>query len=254
MTYYEGDLLCCEKPSTMSTTKAKYSDIYQSIKERILSGEYNTHLKLPGGSELATEFGCSELTIKKALDILVADGLVVRKRGSGSYVKRPLGKSGYKHLYGTKANVLKNGQSLETKVLEFAVVPADKFLAERLNCELEDMLYKTTRVRIIDGIPGALEETYMPINIIQGLKREHAQDSIYSYITDKLGLKIHSSTMEITVVKASELHANELAIVVGEPLVNVEQIVYLDNGEIFEYSNVKHRWEGYKFATNFVKL
>ncbi|MGX9520873.1 GntR family transcriptional regulator [Vibrio mediterranei] len=238
----------------MSTTKAKYSDIYQAIKERILSGQYTTNQKLPGGSELAVEFGCSELTIKKALDILVTDGLVVRKRGSGSYVKRPLGNSGYKHLYGTKANVQDSGQTLTTKVLEFSVVPADTFLAERLNCDIEDMLYKTTRVRIIDDIPGAVEETYMPINVIQGLKREHAQDSIYSYITNTLGLKIHSSTMEITVVKANEFYATELDIKLGEPLVNVEQIVYLDNGEIFEYSNVKHRWEGYKFATNFVKL
>ncbi len=60
--------------------------------------------------------------------------------------------------------------------------------------------------------------------------------------------------MEITVVKANEFYATELDIKLSEPLVNVEQIVYLDNGEIFEYSNVKHRWEGYKFATNFVKL
>ncbi|MGR5092105.1 GntR family transcriptional regulator [Vibrio maritimus] len=242
------------KLRSMATTKAKYSDIYQAIKQRILSGEYSTTEKLPGGSEFAEEFGCSELTIKKALDILVTEGLVVRKRGSGSFVKRPLGNAGYAHLHGTKANVIANGQSVETKVLEFQVVPADEHVAKRLNCDVEDMLYNTTRLRIIDGIASSLEETYMPISIILGLKREHAEDSIYSFITDKLGLKIHSSTMEISVVKASAFYAEQFGIAEGEPLVNVEQVVYLDDGEIFEYSNVKHRWENYKFATNFFKI
>lgn len=54
----------------MATTKAKYSDIYQAIKQRILSGEYSTTEKLPGGSEFAEEFGCSELTIKKSTGYL----------------------------------------------------------------------------------------------------------------------------------------------------------------------------------------
>ncbi len=235
-------------------TMVKYLEIYETIKHRILEGHYQTNQKLPDGTSLGQEFGCSELTIKKALDILVNDGLVVRKRGSGTYVKRPLSKEAPMHLYGTKANAAAAGQKLKTKVLNYSVEPASDFLAERLNCEEGDMLFYLIRVRVINGIPSTIEYTYMPINVITGLSKKHAESSVYQYITEELGLKIHSSTMEISVCHADEFEAQELQIAEGDNLVRVEQIAYLDNGDIFEYSNSKHLCSSFKFSTNFVRM
>ena len=232
----------------------KYLEIYETIKDRILTGDYKSNAKLPDGTSLATEFGCSELTIKKALDILVGDGLVVRKRGSGSYVKRPLNTQAPRHLYGTSKNAEVSKQDLKTKVLNYSVEPATDFLAERLNCKEGDMLYHLVRVRIIDGKPNVIEDTFMPINVITGLSKQHVESSVYSYINNELGLKIHSSTMEITVTNATELEYEHLSVPIGNNVVNVEQVVFLDNGDIFEYSNVKHLCENFKFSTNFVKM
>ncbi|KII75304.1 GntR family transcriptional regulator [Vibrio renipiscarius] len=232
----------------------KYLEIYETIKDRILHGKYESNVKLPDGTSLANEFGCSELTIKKALDILVHDGFVVRKRGSGSFVKRPLSTQAPKHLYGTKANAAATGQKLETRVLNYSVEPATDFLADRLNCIEGDMLYHIIRVRVSDGEPNVIEDTYMPINIITGLSKKHVENSIYEYINSSLGLKIHSSTMEITITKAGEIESENLLLKLDDSVVNVEQVVYLDNGEIFEYSNVKHRCDMFKFATNFIKI
>ncbi|WP_117234947.1 GntR family transcriptional regulator [Vibrio maerlii] len=232
----------------------KYLEIYESIKDRIIKGEYKSNDKLPDGTSLANEFGCSELTIKKALDILVNDGLVVRKRGSGSYVKRPLSTQAPRHLYGTTRNAASSGQSLETVVLNYSVEPASDFLAERLNCDEGDMLYHLIRVRVIDKKPHVIEDTFMPINVITGLSKQNVEGSVYSYITNELGLKIHSSTMEITVTEATQLEYEHLNVPIGNNVVNVEQVVFLDNGDIFEYSNVKHLCDNFRFSTNFVKM
>ncbi|MDV7105085.1 GntR family transcriptional regulator [Vibrio sp. TH_r3] len=232
----------------------KYLDIYETFKSRIDKGYYKLDEKLPDGTSLAKEFKCSELTIKKALDILVKDGLVVRKRGSGSYIKRPLSQKKWPHLYGTKANADLQGQKLDTFIINYSVEPADKHLATRLNCEEGEMLYHVIRVRHLDNEPYAIEDTYMPIDVITGLKRQHIQASIYEYITKTLGLKIHSSMMEITVRNSNEEEAKHLHLNIGDKLVNVEQVAYLDNGEIFEYSNSKHVCEKYRFSTNFVKM
>ncbi|MGV2986065.1 GntR family transcriptional regulator [Vibrio sp. E150_011] len=240
---------------TMENVMVKYLDIYATVKERIFAGHYKSNAKLPDGTSLANEFSCSELTIKKALDILVNDGLVVRKRGSGSYVKQPpLNTQTPKHLYGTKANAEAIGQTVKTQVLNYSVEPASDFLAQRLNCQEGDMLYHITRVRILDNNPNVIEDTYMPINVITGLSKQHIENSIYDYIGNELGLKIHSSTLEITVIPASELEAEHMNLSVGDSVVNVEQVVYLDNGDTFEYSNVKHLCENFKFSTNFVKM
>ncbi|MEJ6080792.1 GntR family transcriptional regulator [Vibrio sp. 1-Bac 57] len=231
----------------------KYLKIYETIKQRILEMEYRLNEKLPDGASLGKEFDCSELTIKKALDILVADGLVVRKRGSGSFVKRPLNTT-TSHLHGTKANAIKHGKEVTSNNLKFEIVPADERIAERLNCNRGDLIYHIIRVRIIDSLPTVIEDTYMPVNILNGLTIEHTQDSIYSFITNQLKLKIHSSTMEISIVKANEIESENLNVPLNDKLVAVEQIVYLDNGDIFEYSISKHTTDTYHFSTNFVRL
>jgi len=242
------------KKTILEVRMVKYLEIYGIIKDRILTGNYKSNTKIPDGASLGREFNCSELTIKKALDILVNDGLVVRKRGSGSYVKRPLSTQAPKHLYGTTKNAEVSNQRLETKVLDFSVVPATQFLSERLNCEEGDMLYHLVRVRIIDDEPHVIEDTFMPINVITGLSRQHIESSLYSYINNVLGLKIHSSTMEITVPNATELESEHLNVPIGSNVVNVEQVGYLDNGDIFEYSNVKHLCQNFRFSTNYVKM
>lgn len=239
---------------SMEKTVVKYLDIYETIKTRILSADPKLSTKLPHGSALAREFNCSELTIKKALDILVKDGLVVRKRGSGSFIKRPLSPNAFQHLNGSKANTEGQGLQLETVVLSYDVEAANEFLSDRLNCQVGDMLHHIIRVRIIDGRPTALEDTYMPINIISGLTMQHIEDSIYEYIRDGLQLKIHSSMFDITVVDANKLELEQLKLKQGDKVVNVEQVVYLDNGDIFEYSNAKHICDTFNFSSHFVKM
>ncbi|MFH3639458.1 GntR family transcriptional regulator, partial [Acinetobacter baumannii] len=66
------------------STQVKYLGIYQKIKQQILDGEYKINEKIPSSSVLAEEFDVSALTIKKALDLLVRDGYIIRRRGSGT--------------------------------------------------------------------------------------------------------------------------------------------------------------------------
>ncbi len=69
------------------STQVKYLGIYQKIKQQILDGEYKINEKIPSSSVLAEEFDVSALTIKKALDLLVRDGYIIRRRGSGTVVQ-----------------------------------------------------------------------------------------------------------------------------------------------------------------------
>ncbi|MDG3085304.1 GntR family transcriptional regulator [Vibrio hannami] len=232
----------------------KYLEIYQTIRTRIADGAYKCNDKLPDGKSFAREFECSELTIKKALDILVKEGFVVRKRGVGSFVKRPLSKDGTKNLYGTKYKAESEGWNLNTHIVNYSVEPATAFLAEKLNCEDSDMLYHVIRARYIDDEPIAIEDIYMPIDIVTGLSKKHIENSIYEYITQVLQLKIHSSMIEVTITDAEENDAKHLGLSKEDKIVNVEQVAYLDNGDIFEYSNVKHVCEKYRLSTSFVRM
>ncbi|MFC5080859.1 HTH-type transcriptional regulator GmuR [Vibrio thalassae] len=231
----------------------KYQGIYSEIKTRILSGEYSSEEKLPDGRSLAAEFECSEITIKKAMDFLVKEGLVVRKRGAGSFVKQKPDAVSDSHLLGTKKRAQDKGKLVQTRVMKFRLVHADEAIAGKLKCKLGDPVYDITRVRVLDGVPSIVEYIYLSAKVVPNLAIEQVKDTIYGYISDELKLTIHSANLRITIANANAVEAEYLGVVLGEHLVNVAQNAYLDNGQIFEYSVAKHICDSYEFSTTYVK-
>lgn len=167
----------------------KYQGIYNEMKARILAGEYSPSGKLPDGKSLANEFQCSEITLKKALDYLVKEGLVVRKRGAGSFVKQPSSSVTDSHLLGTKKRAEEKGKTVKTRVVKFVKVNADKAIADKLKCQVGEPVYDITRVRILDGVPTIIEYIYLSANIIPNLAIEDVKASIYGYITGSSALR-----------------------------------------------------------------
>ncbi|MGR5140581.1 GntR family transcriptional regulator [Photobacterium sp. DNB23_23_1] len=232
---------------------SKYQAIYQQLKARIQSGEYSPSEKLPEGKKLAAEFDCSEITLKKAMDILVKEGMVVRKRGAGSFIKSTPPQQPDSHLLGTKLRYEGTGKKVATEVKQFRIVEANHETSELVCGAIGDHLYEITRVRSIDDQPTIIEYTYMPAAVVQGLTLEQAEDSIYGYITNTLNQGIHSANLTITIDKANHQESQWLIIPEGEHLVNVSQRAYLDNGQLFEYSVAKHTCESFKLSTTYVK-
>ncbi|WP_434643657.1 GntR family transcriptional regulator [Klebsiella sp. I138] len=231
----------------------KYIDIYNELKNRIVSGYYEQNSQLPEGRKLALFFDCSELTITKALDILVKEGFVVRKRGLGSFVKLPFNVSSNNHLTGTKARCMESGKHIDTRVIEFSAIPASPAIQEKLQLNSDEMVYSILRVRVINTVPTIIEKTYMPVSIIPGLNYTNVADSIYTYITEGLGYNVHSSHMMITADVSDERQSTLLELPSPEVVIHVEQTAYLDNGKLFEYSVATHRYHMFKFATEFIK-
>ncbi|MDG3085344.1 GntR family transcriptional regulator [Vibrio hannami] len=238
----------------------KYVSIYQDIKSMILNNRFGESGKLPDGISLASQYLCSEATIKKALDLLVKEGLVIRKRGSGSFIKnKPCetkfchGDTEFTHLFGTTTNVERCGQNLETKLVCYEVTSPTKVIASALNIETDDLVYKIQRIRIINDTPTTFEETYMPICKIPGLKKMHAETSIYRYLTQELKLNIHSSDIALQVILADEVFSQYLNVPIMEPLVQVTQEVFLDSGDVLEYATITHLSKGFTFKTNYIK-
>lgn len=230
----------------------KYVEISNDIRNKIIIGEYLPNQKLPYGKEICDEYNSSKMTVKKALDILVSEGLLVKRRGSGTFVKDI--------NVDERDNLLASNQfrgfssyyakhKVESEILEYSVINPSKKISERLLVSEDDFIYKIIRIRKVDGISVVLEEMYMPIKIIPGLKRAHLYGSIYEYIERMLNLKIQSAHRTITVKKSTEYEQKYLNINKNEALGIIEQVAYLDNGQAFEYSVVTHRCEEFKVNT-----
>lgn len=70
----------------------KYRTIASAIRNRILTRDFEANEQLPFERDLCTDYGVSKMTVKKALDMLVSEGLIVKRRGAGTYVKDLAGK------------------------------------------------------------------------------------------------------------------------------------------------------------------
>ena len=230
----------------------KYEKIAFDIKEDILSEKYKPNEQLPFEKELCEKYNVSKMTVKKALDLLVNDGLIIKRRGSGTFVKditekeiqRIIEKKQFSGLTTTSI-----GHKVTSKVLEFKIINATKEIADILKIEEDEFIYFVHRVRYVDDKAVVIEKTYIPLNLIPGMKLADVKKSIYGYIKDKLGLNIQSAHSTVRAKKSDELDRKYLNLEKDEPILEVERVAYLDNGKVFEYSFSRHRYDKFEFKS-----
>lgn len=230
----------------------KYEKIAFDIKEDILSEKYKPNEQLPFEKELCEKYNVSKMTVKKALDLLVNDGLIIKRRGSGTFVKditekeiqRIIEKKQFSGLTTTSI-----GHKVTSKVLEFKIINATKEIADILKIEEDEFIYFVHRVRYVDDKAVVIEKTYIPLNLIPRMKLADVKKSIYGYIKDKLGLNIQSAHSTVRAMKSDELDRKYLNLEKDEPILEVERVAYLDNGKVFEYSFSRHRYDKFEFKS-----
>lgn len=231
----------------------KYIEIADDIRRKINNNEYSRGQKLPYEYVLCANYRCNKTTMKKALEILVKEGLIVRRRGAGTFVKEQdtltqsaaqSSSHGLTHTY--------PAAKVTSKIIEFEVIAADEMLAHHLHIEEGSFVYHIIRHRLIDGKSHSLEYTYIPISIIPNLKRSNLEGSIYDYIENDLNLKIHGVHKIMHTVESGSLDRGILGIKKGHPAIEIEQVGYLSSGVIFEYSLSRYDYKDFK--TSFVTV
>ncbi|GAB2021548.1 GntR family transcriptional regulator [Pseudolactococcus yaeyamensis] len=228
----------------------KYQVIYNDFRNKIVKGTYKAGQLLPKETEVGEIFTASKMTVKKAFDMLVNDGFIIKQRGKGTFVQ-DISPSEMEILaeanqfLGTSA--LNPKKDVTSEVYEFATIDVPNKVSDKLNMKPDGKVYKIVRVRQIDGAPTVLEYTYMPIAVIPDLKLKNVQRSIYYYIEHKLGLKIATARRTISARKATDDEAEKLQLIKNDPVVEVKQIGYLADGIAFESSTSIHRYDAYEF-------
>lgn len=229
-------------------TDTKYTDIYTKIKSKIEEGYYAINEKLPQGWILAEQYSVSELTITKALNLLVREGYIVRRRGSGSFVKDFHNRTMTKFSPLTGSSSVHKG-NVESVIIGFSIESPEQWIAEKLSIDQETLVYKIIRMRKIKGIPSIMEYTWMPITIIPNLTIRELESSIYKYISTELKLKIKSAHVNISGIRPSVLEKKYLNLTDVDFLIRVAQVAYLDDGRIFEFSIANHIPNEFNFET-----
>ncbi len=221
----------------------KYQKIANDIRQEIMQGDYLPGEQLLLEKEMCAQYKVSRITIKRALDELVGQGLVVKRRGAGTFVKtldnQDVKELSLAHQFSGFAETYQ-ASKVDTRCIRFEIVNPEAEVAAKLQMTTEDFIYDIIRVRYVDDTPIVIEYTKMPIQRISGMRQEVLLHSIYAYIEGTLHLKIQSAHHTVRAVVATEKEQDYLQMT-GLPVLEVEQVAFLDDGRPFEYSISHHR-------------
>lgn len=209
-----------------------FSPLYQQIKalitQSLQSGEWKPGELIPSEIELANRFKVSQGTVRKAIDELAAENLVVRRQGKGTFVAthhearaqfrflRLMPDAGEPHY-------------AENRILDVKRLRSPAELARLLDIKSGDSVIFIKRVQAFDGIPTIVEEIWLPGVLFKGLTADRLSEykgPMYGLFETEFGTRMIRATEKIRAVTADGDTAELLGVGVSTPLLSVERVSY----------------------------
>lgn len=233
--------------------KAKYAEIYKDLKAKIENGEYEFQELLPSENHLILTYDCSRNTVRRAISALVTDGYVQTMQGKGvRVIFQPTLRTTFTigGIESFRESAIRNHQTPRTRVLYFAELTADAKISGRTGFPVGSELYYVQRLHYLDGKALILNHNYFLKDVVRGLTKEIAENSIYDYIEQVLHVSIVTSKRIMTVEKMTEIDEKYLELHDYNCLAVVSSHTYNSDGIMFEYTQSRHRPDHFRFQDN----
>jgi GntR family transcriptional regulator len=214
-------------------TSAAFFPLYQQIKglmtQRLEAGEWRPGEAIPSEMDLAQRFQVSQGTVRKAIDELASEHILVRRQGKGTFVAT------HTEMQSSMFRFLRlrriDGQSEYPKSVLLDVkkqrAPAD--VAKALELRAGDSVMVMRRVLEYTGMPSVLDEISLPAAQFKTLTKEKAeafQGSMYGFFETEFGVRMLRATEQVKAVAADPTTAEILKVGIGAPLLSVERVAY----------------------------
>lgn len=230
-----------------------YVQLEEHIRGLIDSESLRPGDRVPSEAELAKAHGISRMTVRKALDRLEMDGVIVRRAGKGTFVAEPKIVHGASTVFSFSANLSAVGYETRSQVAERRIAKPDPSIRARLGLDAESNVVIVGRVRFIGDDPVALNWDYLPYpEFAEIMNMDITRDSILKVISDIAGSKRLKSDDELSISLARPKEAELLGIRAGSPVFVVQGITYDDKGKPVKYTKAVYRGDRFLFvpATN----
>jgi GntR family transcriptional regulator len=215
---------------TGETATFSYKPLYVQVKDslvrRLIDGAWLPGQLIPSEMELAREVGVSQGTIRKALDAMTAESLLVRRQGRGTFVAEPEESRLLFRYFRLSAD---DGERAfpDSRVTGFASAIATRDEAGKLDVEPGSALFRIDRVRDLSGRPMIIETILLPAARVPGFdKGETIPNNVYRLYSSRWGITIGRASERLKAVAANSRDAAELDCPVGTPLLEISRVAY----------------------------
>lgn len=240
----KGDSIDKQSPIPM------YYQIMNQLREKIEAGEYTVDSALPPERELVEAYDVSRMTIRQAILELVNEGILIRRKGIGTFVAPPKIEQALSSLTSFTEDMAQRGMKAGSRIVSFKEIVPDPTIRKSLGLNAEEMAYECVRLRLADEAPMALETTTLVASLCPGLCAEDVENqSLYKVLGERWNIELNYAMQTLEPLLAPPYEASLLHVAPGSPLLLMHRVTYDHSGRAFEHVKSLYRGDRYKFVT-----
>ncbi len=225
-----------------------YHRIYLVLREQILSHRFDPAVPMPSELELARSFSVSRVTLRKTLEHLEREGLILRQRGRGTFARPPASPSAVQaDVTGLVENLLAMGLATQVQVLEFDYAPTPPDVAHDMGTRPGTVAQRAVRLRSLKGTPFSYAETYVREDIGRTFDAGDLAETPLLRLIEMAGVKIGGAGQRVSASAADHTVATLLEVDIGAPLLSIKRVVRDEEGSAIERIRALYRPDMYEF-------
>lgn len=233
-----------------------YIQLVAILKENITSGEWKVGQRIPSEPELCEIYRVSRTVVRQALGEIELDGLIIRRKGKGTFVaEKKINEGLVQKLMGFYQDMVDRGLKPVTQVLKHTIQPASQKISEYLKIPAGTPVFCIERLRFVEEEPINLVTTYIPYSLCPRLGEfDLSNQSLYHVLENEFGLELSHGSRTIEAVPANKYQAHLLQVNECDPLLLLNSVTYLRDGTPLEYFHAVHRGDRSRFEVELVRF
>ncbi len=231
-----------------------YAQIEGILASSIKTGELQPGSQLPPEDSLSARFCVSRTTIRVTIQNLARRGLVEIRRGKGTFVAQPRITQELTSLTSFVEDMQAIGLHATARLLDQSVVAASQAVAQQLGIPEGTSVVKIRRVRVADGTPVSLDETYLPHGIgLKVMANDLEVEPIFSLLEQKYDQRLTEADYWLEAVAANTDVASALGVALGSPIFRIERTSYCAGRRPIDYERLYYRGDQIRFVTRLAR-
>ena len=226
-----------------------YLQLYEILKKKITSGEWELNSTVPTEAELMNSFAVGRETVRRAILKLVSEGYLYRHRGKGTFVCRNRQEDAMEPLVSFSAEMLARGYKPGAVLLEQDLRQPDGEVRTILGLAAGEAIMYMKRLRTANELPVALEESFLNHEIVGKVDKKKLTGSFYNYLVYEKKIPLGKITQEISSIVADEETAGLLDVARGHPILQLARLIYTVDDRPFFWLTFRYRGDLYSIKT-----
>jgi GntR family transcriptional regulator len=228
-----------------------YYQISDILLQKIAAQEVRPHQQIPSEEKLAGVFEVSRLTVRQAIQKLVNEGKLYRKRGHGTFVAEPKIERKVAKLSSVAEDMERAGLKPGSVILEKKIILPEEEERSVLRLKSAEKVLEVKRLRLANDQPIAIGRSLIPVNLYTGLADETFAGvvSLTRFLEEKYGLRIGYAHQKIQAVNATQEQAKLLKIKKGTSLLHMNRLFFTPDQKPIGIFETFYRGDRYIFTS-----